>query len=296
MLTVLLQDEFLQTVWNQDPQLLTSVSATEPEFGSRQLFSQASFEKLPQDYRSVNTSVACSRVEHSCSEATSSQLKLPVRLCSGKTVDEVWNAIKSNQTPTDYHQPLTVGHLLEGLSAVSDSPRDPSLAAQLQFMPQQFAHSQPEVQHSHLQPSRLPDPPQLQIHSQSGMSAPSFSPVQYPSSHQGQNGLNGPHHPPRPPYMHPQQPQQPQHSQQHQQSQQFHFQQMPLPSGQQVQHLQPLPNHIPVIQAQSAPRRDSSPPQLRPGKGDVVKAGTADSMAVDIRANAQYPPAQQASQ
>ena len=49
-LTWPLQDELLQTVWTQDPQLLNTVSTAEPDLG-RQLFSQTSLEKLPQDYR-----------------------------------------------------------------------------------------------------------------------------------------------------------------------------------------------------------------------------------------------------
>lgn len=196
---------------------------------------------------------------------------------SGKTVDEVWSAIKANQTQPNYEQPFTVGHLLEGIGVVSDSPRQPIQAAQLQFL-QQFGHSQPEVRQPQMQQARLPDPPQLQIHSQ-GVT-PSFSPAQYAAQ---QNQLSGrpaliqqqplPQQFPQQQYIHP-------HHQQQQQLQQ------PLPAHQQGQQ---QPNQI-------AGRRTRSPTKPRSvGKVSPDKAQPSDNGAVNIRASTQYPPAQQAS-
>lgn len=246
-------DEFLQTVWDKDPGLLNTQLSSEPMFGG-DLFPQPSLDKsnlsLPQDY-------------------------------SGKTVDEVWNAIKASQTQPNYEQPFTVGHLLEGIGVVSDSPREPIQAAQLQFL-QQFGQSQPEVRQAHVQHARLPDPPQLQIHSQ-GLT-PSFSPAQC-AAHQSQ--LNGrpaliqqplPQQFPQQQYIRPHQPQFPQ----------------PLPAHQSNQ--QP-PMQASLLQPQTnGTRRKGSPTKPRSvGKVSPEKAQASDSMPVNIRASTQYPPAQQAS-
>ncbi|DBB00202.1 TPA: Alpha-L-arabinofuranosidase, variant 2 [Trebouxia sp. C0004] len=246
-------DEFLQTVWDKDPGLLNTQLSSEPMFGG-DLFPQPSLDKsnlsLPQDY-------------------------------SGKTVDEVWNAIKANQTQPNYEQPFTVGHLLEGIGVVSDSPREPIQAAQLQFL-QQFGQSQPEVRQAHVQHARLPDPPQLQIHSQ-GLT-PSFSPPQY-AAHQNQ--LNGRsaliqqaslQQFPQQQYIHPHQPQFPQ----------------PLPAHQPNQQ---QPNQASLLQPQTnGARRNGSPTKPQSvGKVSPEKAQASDSIPVNIRASTQYPPAQQAS-
>lgn len=204
--------------------------------------------------------------------------------CSGKTVDEVWNAIKSNQTQTSYDQPFTVGHLLEGLSAVSDNPRDPILAAQLQCLPQQYAHSQPEAQQPHMQQLRLPDPPQLQIHPQSGLTPPFYAPLQY-ASHHGQNGQPMKmHQSPVQPYVHPQQAQHAQHQRQ------FEF---PPPSVHPHQQLPPPANLMPIIQASPVGRMNQSPPKAQ--QGSPNKGRLSENGVMDIRASSHYPPAQQVS-
>ena len=192
-------------------------------------------------------------------------------------MDEVWNAIKANQTQPNYEQPFTVGHLLEGIGVgMSESPREPMQAAHLHFM-QQFSQPQPELRHSQVQQARLPDPPQLQIHSQGP--SPSFSPAQYAAQ---QRQLNA-----RPALL------------QHQQlsSQQFaqpqYIQHQP-PHSQQFR--QPLPIHQQSQQPpQSDAQRQPSPSKSRgSSKGSPHKAQAVDSVAVNIRANSQYPPAQQA--
>ena len=142
---------------------------------------------------------------------------------------------------------------------------------------QQFGHSQPELRQPHAQQARLPDPPQLQIHSQN--LTPSFNPSQYAAQQHQLNGrpaLLQQQQPlsqqfPRPQYI-PQQP--PQHQQQH-------FRQ-PLPVHQQSQQ-----------QAQDATQRGRSPTKSRGSKGSPDKALGVDSGAVNIRASSQYPPAQQ---
>lgn len=158
---------------------------------------------------------------------------------------------------------------------MSESPRDSIQAAQLQLM-QQFGRSQPDMQHPQGQQVRLADPPQLQIHSQ-GLT-PSFSPTQYAAQ---QNQLNGrpaliQQHAPSQQF--PQQhfvPQQPQHPQQH-------FRQPPS-AQQQSQHQLP-----------DAAQHKRSPARSRgTGKGSPDKVQAADNNAVHIRANSQYPPAQQ---
>ena len=238
------------------------------------LFPQASFDKsnlsLPQDYRYCLQ--LASYAKHFEIAACFSSRSRCMLCCSGKTVDEVWNAIKANQTQPNYEQPFTVGHLLEGMGVVSDSPREPIQAAQLRFL-QQFGQSQPEVRQAQVQHARLPDPPQLQIHSQ-GMT-PSFSPAQYAAQ---QHHLNGR------PAMIQQQPL----------PQQFPQQQYIHPHQQQFQ--QPAhqsspqqPSQAPMGQSQQAGgRRARSPTKPQSDKA-------SDSMPVNIRASTQYPPAQQAS-
>ena len=248
------------------------------------LFPQPSLDKsnlsLPQDYR-YKWQFASLQLDQACSLQQKQSVNMPCVHCSGKTVDEVWNAIKANQTQPNYEQPFTVGHLLEGIGVVSDSPREPIQAAQLQFL-QQFGQSQPEVRQAHVQHARLPDPPQLQIHSQ-GLT-PSFSPAQY-AAHQNQ--LNGrpaliqqplPQQFPQQQYIHPHQPQFPQ----------------PLPVHQSNQQ-QPI--QAPLLQPQTnGTRRNGSPTKPRSvGKVSSEKAQASDSIPVNIRASTQYPPAQQAS-
>ncbi|KAL3155451.1 Alpha-L-arabinofuranosidase [Trebouxia sp. C0009 RCD-2024] len=241
-------DEFLQTVWDKDPGLLTTQLSTEPMFAG-DLFPQASLDKsnlgLSTDY-------------------------------SGKTVDEVWNAIKANQAQPNYEQPFTVGHLLEGIGVgLPESPREPIQAAQLQLM-QQFGQSQLDRRQPRVHQARLPDPPQLQIHSQGP--PPSFSPVQYAAQ---QRQLND-----RPAALqqHPQSQQYPQQQYTSQQPQRAQ-QQFRQPAQQQSQH-----------QAQDPAQQRRSPARSRgSGKGSPDKVQAADSIAVSVRANSQYPPAQQAS-
>ena len=188
----------------------------------------------------------------------------------------MWNAIKANQAQPNYEQPFTVGHLLEGIGVgVPESPRGPIQAAQLQLM-HQFGQSQPEMRQPRVQQARLPEPPQLQTHSQ-GLT-PSFSPAQYAAQ---QSQLNArpalvQQHPlpqqfPQQQYI-PQQPQQPQ--------QQFR---QPAPAPQQSQHQAP-----PAVQPQRSPARSRGN-----GKGSPEKVQAVDSTAVHIRASSQYPPAQQ---
>ena len=248
------------------------------------LFPQPSLDKsnlsLPQDYR-YKWQFASLQLDQACSLQQKQSVNMPCVHCSGKTVDEVWNAIKASQTQPNYEQPFTVGHLLEGIGVVSDSPREPIQAAQLQFL-QQFGQSQPEVRQAHVQHARLPDPPQLQIHSQ-GLT-PSFSPAQC-AAHQSQ--LNGrpaliqqplPQQFPQQQYIRPHQPQFPQ----------------PLPAHQSNQ--QP-PMQASLLQPQTnGTRRKGSPTKPRSvGKVSPEKAQASDSMPVNIRASTQYPPAQQAS-
>lgn len=140
----------------------------------------------------------------------------------------------------------------------------------------QFGQSQPEMQQPRVQQARLPEPPQLQIHSQ-GLT-PSFSPAQYASQQSQLNGrpaLTQQH----PPLQHfPQQqyvPQQPQHAQQQYRQ--------PVPAHQQSQHQVPD-----AVQPKRSPARSRGS-----GKGSPDKAQVVDSNAVHIRANSQYPPAQQ---
>ncbi len=208
---------------------------------------------------------------------------MPCVHCSGKTVDEVWNAIKANQTQPNYEQPFTVGHLLEGIGVVSDSPREPIQAAQLQFL-QQFGQSQSEMRQAHVQHARLPDPPQLQIHSQ-GLT-PSFSPPSQYAAHQNQ--LNGrpaliqqplPQQFPQQQYIHSNQPQFPQ----------------PLPA-QQPNQQQPIQTSLLQPQTNGTRRKGSPTKPRSAGKVSPEKAQASDSIPVNIRASTQYPPAQQASQ
>lgn len=194
---------------------------------------------------------------------------------SGKTVDEVWNAIKANQAQLNYEQPFTVGHLLEGIGVgLPESPREPIQAAQLQLM-QQFGQSQLDRRQPRVHQARLPDPPQLQIHSQ-GPPPPSFSPVQYAAQQRQLNDRPAALQQHPQPQQYPQQqytPQQPQHAQQH-------FRQ---PAQQQSQH-----------QAQEPAQQRRSPARSRgSGKGSPDKVEAADRIAVSVRANSQYPPAQQ---
>ena len=196
--------------------------------------------------------------------------------CSGKTVDEVWSAIKANQAQPNYEQPFTVGHLLEGMGVgVSESPRESIQAAQLSLM-QQFGQSQPEMRQPRVQQARLPDPPQLQIHSQ-GLT-PSFSPEQYALQQSQLNGRPALLQQHAPSQHFPQQqyvPQQPHHPQQQYRQ--------PLPAHQQSQHQVPD-----AVQPKRSPARSRGS-----GKGSPDKAQAVDSTAVHIRANSQYPPAQQ---
>ena len=140
----------------------------------------------------------------------------------------------------------------------------------------QFGQSQPEMRQPQVQQARLPDPPQLQIHSQ-GLT-PSFSPAQYASQQSQLNGRPALIQQHAPPQQFPQQqyvPQQPQHAQQqYRQS---------LPAHQQSQHQVPD-----AVQPKRSPARSRGS-----GKGSPEKAQAVDSTAVHIRANSQYPPAQQ---
>ena len=158
---------------------------------------------------------------------------------------------------------------------MSESPRESIQAAQLQLM-QQFGQSQPEMRQPRVQQAQLPDPPQLQIHSQ-GLNS-SFTPAQYASQQSQLNGRSALLQPHAPSQQFSQQqyvPQQQQHPQQH-------FRQPP-PAHQQSQHQ--LPD---AVQPRTSPARSRGS-----GKGSPNKAQAVDSAAVHIRANSQYPSAQQ---
>lgn len=158
---------------------------------------------------------------------------------------------------------------------VSESPRESIQAAQLQLM-QQFGQSQPEMRQPRIQQAQLPAPPQLQIHSQ-GLNS-SFTPAQYASQQSQLNGRSALLQPHAPSQQFSQQqyvPQQQQHPQQH-------FRQPP-PAHQQSQHQVPD-----AVQPRTSPARSRGS-----GKGSPNKAQAVDSAAVHIRANSQYPSAQQ---
>lgn len=227
----------------------------------------------------MTTGMSAARADGVTSGSPTPVLTTNGSACSGKTVDEVWNAIKASQAQPNYEQPFTVGHLLEGIGVgLPESPREPIQAAQLQLM-QQFGQQQLERRQPQVHQASLPEPPQLQIHSQ-GL-APSFSPVQYAGQQRQLNdrpAASQQH--PQPQQFSQQQysPQQPQHAQQH-------FRQPP-PAHQQSQH-----------QAQDTAQQRRSPARSRGSdKGLPDKAQAVDSIAVNVRANSQYSPAQQVLQ
>eukprot|EP00891_Asterochloris_glomerata_P006713 jgi/Astpho2/6713/Aster-x1395 len=125
-------DEFLQTVWDREPSLLSlgdmegELEPSRRELRQLPSFNSAGSFSLPEDF-------------------------------SGKTVDEVWAAIKRNQA--DVRQPqsdhFTVGGLLEGIGVI---PGEEGAAGQ----PQQQMAGAPfgvKLEHHH-----LPAVPPLELH------------------------------------------------------------------------------------------------------------------------------------